>query len=394
MTDTIITINPGSATIKLGVFACERGQARPLGRATVDESAGKLRMQVGQSRTEHDLPSDASALVMMERVLALLADRLTLREPGAIAQRVVHGGDHFAGPAIIDEGVLAAIEALIPLAPLHQPKSVALIRILRKLYPDVAQIACFDTAFHRTQSDVVRRFAIPRALFDAGVKRFGFHGLSYQFIAAELERRRPDLAHGRVVVAHLGAGASLCALEGGVSRDTTMGFSALDGVPMATRCGAIDPGVLLHLMRADGMTAEALENMLYHRSGLLGLSGISGDTRVLAESEALSADEALEIFTFRVAREAAALATTIGGIDALVFTGGIGEHQPEMRARICARLAWLGVTIDTDANNAGAPNIAATDARAAVLIISADEEQTMAEQCGSTLASTCQSHRF
>lgn len=384
MTDTIITINPGSATIKLGVFACERGQARPLGRATVDEAADILRVQVGGSRTEHDLPSGASASVVLERALALLADRLLIGEPGAIAQRVVHGGDHFAGPAIIDEGVLAAIETLIPLAPLHQPKSVALVRIFKEIYPDVPQIACFDTAFHRTQSDLVRRFAIPRALFDAGVKRFGFHGLSYQFIAAELERRRPDLARARVVVAHLGAGASLCALDAGVSRDTTMGFSTLDGVPMATRCGAIDPGVLLHLL-SQGMSAEALEDMLYHRSGLLGLSGISGDARLLVESEVVAAGEALDIFAFRVAREAAALAATLGGMDALVFTGGIGEHQPEIRARICARLGWLGVTCDAGANNAGASDIGSPGAEMAVMIIPADEEQAMADQCRSLL---------
>lgn len=386
MTDTIITINPGSATIKLGVFARERGQARPLGRATVDEAAGKLRVQVGQSRTEHELSPGAPTSVTLERALARLSGQLPIREPGAIGQRVVHGGDHFAGPAIIDEGVLAAIESLIPLAPLHQPRSVALIRIVGELYPDVAQIACFDTTFHRTQSDLVRRFALPRALFDAGVKRFGFHGLSYQFIAGELERRRPGLARGRVVVAHLGAGASLCALEGGVSRDTTMGFSTLDGVPMATRCGAIDPGVLLHLLSVRGMSAEALEDMLYHSSGLLGLSGISGDARVLVQSEAPAADEALEIFAFRVGREAAALAATLGGIDALVFTGGIGEHQPEIRARICARLGWLGVTCDVGANNAGAFDIGSSRGEVAVMIISADEEQAMADQCRSLLA--------
>lgn len=387
MTDIIITINPGSATIKLGVFACERGHARPLGRATVDEVAGTLRIQIGQSRREHDFPSGAPVSVMLKQALARLADKLPIRTPGAIGQRVVHGGDQFAGPAIIDDSVLSEIKALIPLAPLHQPKSVALIRIVRELYPDVAQIACFDTSFHRTQSNLVRRYAIPRALFDAGVKRFGFHGLSYQFIAGELERRRPELARGRVVVAHLGAGASLCALDAGVSRDTTMGFSTLDGVPMATRCGAIDPGVLLHLMSVQGMSAEALEDMLYHRSGLLGLSGVSGDARVLLESEAPAADEALDIFAFRVAREAAALAASLGGIDALVFTGGIGEHQPEIRARICARLGWLGVTIDADFNNANAPDIALADARVAVLIISADEEQAMAEECGAVLAS-------
>lgn len=386
MSDIIITINPGSATIKLGVFACDRGEARSLGRATVDEAARTLRLQIGQSRSEHHLPSGAPASAMLKQALDHLGDKLPIRTPGAIAQRVVHGGDRFPGPVIIDRSVLDQIEGLIPLAPLHQPKSVALIRIARELYPDAAQIACFDTSFHRTQSDLVRRYAIPRALFDAGVKRFGFHGLSYQFIARELERRRPDLARGRVIVAHLGSGASLCALDAGLSQDTTMGFSTLDGVPMATRCGAIDPGVLLHLLRVRGMSAEALEDMLYHRSGLLGLSGISGDTRLLVESEAAAADEALDIFAFRVAREAAALAATLGGMDALVFTGGIGEHQPETRARICARLSWLGVTCDAGANKAGGADIGSPGAEVAVMIIPADEEQAMADQCGLLLA--------
>ncbi|SCW91045.1 acetate kinase [Sphingobium faniae] len=392
MTDTILTINPGSATIKLGVFALDRGRARVLGRATLDEATSKLRVQADETRAEHVLSPEASTPVLIQQAFACLADHLPMRGLKAIGQRVVHGGDHFAGPALIDDDVLAAIEALTSLAPLHQPKSIALIDTLRRLCPNVAQIACFDTAFHRTQPDIVRRFAIPRTLFDAGVKRFGFHGLSYQFIAAELERRRPDLARNRIVAAHLGAGASICALEGGVSRDTTMGFSTLDGVPMATRCGATDPGVLLHLMRARDMSVDALEHMLYHESGLLDLSGISAAARVLAESDAASADEALEIFAFRVAREAAALASTIGGIDALVFTGGIGEHQPDMRARICARLAWLGITCDADANKAGAFNIASPGARVAVLIIPANEEQAMADQCATILGAAGQSH--
>jgi acetate kinase len=384
MTDTIITINPGSATTKIGVFAHECGRARPLGRATLDEAAGVLHVRAGEARTEHVLP-DAPAPVVIESALQYLGELFAMGAPRAIGQRVVHGGDRFTGPALIAGDVLPAIQALVPLAPLHQPKSVALIRMLAELYPDVAQIACFDTAFHRTQPDIVRRFAIPRALFDSGVKRFGFHGLSYQFIADELARQRPDIADGRVIVAHLGSGASLCALKAGTSCDTTMGFSTLDGLPMATRCGAIDPGVLLHLLGMKGMSPEALEDMLYHHSGLLGLSGISGDTRVLSQSRAPSADEALEIFAFRVAREAAALAATVGGIDALVFTGGIGEHQPEIRARICARLGWLGVTCDASANSAGAADISSPGAAVDVMIIPADEEQAMADQCASML---------
>src|SRR5690606_6949379 len=218
MTDTIITINPGSATTKIGVFAHECGRARPLGRATLDEAAGVLHVRAGEARTEHVLP-DAPAPVVIESALVHLGELFAMGAPRAIGQRVVHGGDRFTGPALIAGDVLPAIQALVPLAPLHQPKSVALIRMLAELYPDVAQIACFDTAFHRTQPDIVRRFAIPRALFDSGVKRFGFHGLSYQFISHELSRQRPDIADGRVIVAHLGSGASLCALKAGISCD-------------------------------------------------------------------------------------------------------------------------------------------------------------------------------
>lgn len=385
MAETLLTINPGSATIKLGLFERSAAGLRSIGRAMLDEGSGSLSIQIGAISIEHgmsvsDSPQDAIGLA-----LARLADHLPLGQLKAIGQRVVHGGDAFTGPVVITDAVLTEIEALAPLAPLHQPKSVDMIRALRALHPEITQIACFDTAFHATQSDVVRRFAIPRILFDQGVKRYGFHGLSYHSVVRALEQSAPELAHGRIVAAHLGAGSSLCALQGGLSRDTTMGFSTLDGVPMATRCGAIDPGVLFHLMRACGLSADALEEMLYHRSGLLGLSGISGDARVLAESHTPSAQEALEIFAFHVAREAAALAATNGGIDAFVFTGGIGEHQPDMRARICARLAWLGVALDAEANGAGRLRIEAAGSKIAVLVVTADEEHVIAEQCEAVL---------
>jgi len=385
MAETLLTINPGSATIKLGLFERDVAGLRPIGRATLDEASGVLSIQAGATRIEHGPSVPDSPHEAIKWALARLTDHLSLGQLKAIGQRVVHGGDAFTGPVVITDAVLAEIEALAPLAPLHQPKSVNMIRALRNLHPEVTQIACFDTAFHTTLSDLVRRFAIPRILFDQGVKRYGFHGLSYYSVVRALERYEPELAGGRVIAAHLGAGSSLCALQGGLSRDTTMGFSTLDGVPMASRCGAIDPGVLFHLMRAGGQSADALEEMLYHRSGLLGLSGISGDTRVLARSDAPSAREALEIFAFRVAREVAALAATIGGIDAFVFTGGIGEHQPDMRARICARLSWLGVALDAEANRAGRFRIEAAGSKVAVLVVTADEEHTIAAQCGVVL---------
>jgi acetate kinase len=302
------------------------------------------------------------------------------------AHRVVHGGDQFSGPVVIDADALAGIAALAPLAPLHQAKSIQIITAARRLWPDLPQVASFDTAFHRTQSDVVRRFALPRALFDEGIKRYGFHGLSYQSIAGQLQRTYPDLHAGRVVVAHLGSGASLCGLEHGVSRDTSMGFSTLDGVPMATRPGAVDPGVLLYLLKERGMTLDALEDMLYHQSGLLGASGISSDVRALVTSHAAQAKEAIALQTLRIAREIAAIATTLGGLNAVVFTAGIGEHQPDVRAAVCAHLAWLGVQMDKLANSNHATRIDTASSKVALLVLHTDEEQVMAEEAQQLLS--------
>lgn len=274
----------------------------------------------------------------------------------------------------------AAIDGLTALGPLHQPHSVRLIRAIQRLRPDLPQVASFDTAFHRTQSNLVRRFAPPRAQFDAGVKRYGFHGPSCKSIAAMLARQTPDVARGRVVVAHLGGGASLCVLEAGVSRDTSMGFSALDGVPMATRCGALDAGVVLHLIRQCGLSPDAVEDMLYRRSGLLGVSGISADSRALLTSSAPEAREALDLFTFRVAGEVTRLATTLGGLDGIVFTAGIGGNQPAIREAICRRLGWLGVVIDPAANATNAGCIGAAASRVAVLVVRTDEEQVIADE--------------
>jgi acetate kinase len=274
----------------------------------------------------------------------------------------------------------------VSLAPLHQPQSIRLIRAIRHLHPGLSQIASFDTAFHRSQSDLVRRFALPRALFDQGVKRYGFHGLSYKFIAGQLQRIAPDVASGRVVAAHLGSGASLCALEAGISRDTSMGFSTLDGVPMATRCGTLDPGVLIHLVKERGLSINEVEDMLYHRSGLLGISSISADSRDLISSDAPEAQEALDLFTLHIAREIAALATTLGGLDGIVFTGGVGEHQPQIRNAVCRHLAWLGLTVDDAANSKNATRIDASGSKITVLVIPTDEEQVIADETWSIFA--------
>jgi acetate kinase len=292
----------------------------------------------------------------------------------------VHGGREFDGPVLLTETVVDALERLTPLAPLHQPRSLGPVHALAKLRPGLPQVGCFDTAFHHGLKPPVSRFAIPRALEDEGVRRYGFHGLSYAFIAARLADISPDLARGRTVVAHLGNGASLCGMRDGRSVDTTMGLSALDGLVMGTRCGAIDPGVLLYLLQTKGMSAGEVEHLLYHECGLLGVSGLSSDMRVLQASDDPRAEEAIDLFCFSIARETAAMANTLGGLDAFVFTAGIGEHSPEIRARVAARLAWLGLAIAPVANREGRLRISPPDARVNVLVIPTDEEIVIAEQ--------------
>jgi acetate kinase len=385
----LLAFNPGSSSIKFAIYEARPPHAQRIGRGVIDLRRQPLTLHVAEGPQKADIvlkaPLEEDFHGVIDETLGWLAEHFSFSALAAIGHRVVHGGDRFAGPALIDDETLDAIVALTPLAPLHQSQSVRLIQAIRRLRPQTVQIASFDTAFHRSQSDLIRRFALPRALFDEGVKRYGFHGLSYKYIAARLASLAPDLAKGRVVVAHLGSGVSLCALQDGVSRDTSMGFSTLDGAPMATRCGALDPGVLIHLVKERKMSIEAVEDMLYHKSGLLGVSGISADSRALLASKAPEASEALALFAFRVSREAVALASTIGGLDAFVFTAGLGEHQPETRAAIAARLAWLNVKIDERANAANAQRIDAPDSRVALLVIPTDEEQTIADETMSLL---------
>jgi acetate kinase len=386
---TLLAFNPGSSSIKLGLFALDPDGARALGRGEIDLRHAPLTLHVDQDGRAADIPLRAEATNDLHAVIGETLDWVVrhfgLADLWAVGHRVVHGGDRFSGPAMITDETLAAIEALVPLAPLHQPQSVRLIRAIQHLRPDLPQVASFDTAFHRSQSDLVRRFALPRALFDEGVKRYGFHGLSFKFIAGQLGPLAPAVAAGRVVVAHLGSGASLCGLKAGVSRDSSMSFSTLDGLPMATRPGALDPGVLIHLVKVRGMSIEAVEDLLYHRSGLLGISGISADPRELLVSPEPAAREALELFAFRTAREVAATANSLGGLDGLVFTAGIGEHQPAIRAAICARLTWLGVAVEPEANMRNATRIDAVGSRVAVLVIPTDEERVIAEEANGIL---------
>jgi acetate kinase len=296
----------------------------------------------------------------------------------------VHGGPDYVHPTLVTPPVQDALKALTPLDPVHMPATLRAMQAVTVLDPNLPQVACFDTAFHHTQPDVATRLAIPRALSDQGVRRYGFHGLSYEYISGRLKTEAPALAAGRTVVAHLGSGDSLCALQGGRSVATTTGFSTLDGLVMATRCGALDPGVIFYLAR-EGRSLVDIEAMLFDQSGLLGVSGLSGDMRVLLASADPHARQALDLFIYRIACDTAAMATAMGGIDGLVFTAGIGQHAPEIRAEVCRRLVWLGVVLDDAANLRGDALISSADSRVVVGVMTTDEEAMIARHTRATL---------
>ncbi|WP_377274506.1 acetate/propionate family kinase [Rhizobium sp. R86522] len=381
----LLSFNAGSSTVKIGIFAHEAQGARRIGKGVIDFRAEPLTFHLVEGPQVFDVPlvakTDDLLHDVLEEVFDWLGEHYDLDAVSAVGHRVVHGGDRFADAAIVDEEGLTAIESLVTLAPLHQPQNLRLIRAIAELKPGLPQTASFDTAFHRTQSDTVRRFAIPREWFVKGVKRYGFHGLSYAFIAGALKTLEPETVGGRAVVAHLGSGASLCALDHGISRDTSMGFSTIDGVPMATRSGAIDPGVLFHLMDAHGLSVKQVEEMIYKQSGLLGLSGISADSRVLLETPSKEACEALDVFTFRIAGEVARLAASLGGLDTLVFTAGIGENQPTIRRSVVERLRFLGLLLDSEANDRNEAVISREESRVTIRVIATDEEQVIADDC-------------
>lgn len=327
---------------------------------------------------EEQLPPDMTHETLFEYLIGWIEPHLGGQKPAAIGHRVVHGGTAFSAPARIDAVVLDTLQSLCALAPLHQPHNLAAIRAIVAIAPSLPQIACFDTAFHRGQPPVVQRYALPRELHEAGVRRYGFHGLSYDYIASALRERAPEVAKGSVVAAHLGAGASLCAMLDGKSIDTTMGFTALDGLPMGTRCGALDPGVILYLLRERGMDADRIEDLLYHHSGLLGVSSLSSDMRELLGSHDRYAEEAIDLFVYRIARELGAMAASLGGLDGFVFTAGIGEHAPEIRQRVCERSHWLGIMLDPEANERGDECISTATSRVSVWVIPTDEEEVIA----------------
>lgn len=382
-----LVVNSGSSTIKIAIFsegtdgAMQRQLHGMVDRHNVNP---RLRLLNAEGEVLVDTPLSTPRGDHGRALEAVLkhCDRFFGHE-GLVAagHRVVHGGVKFSEPLRVDAGSLAELEALTPLAPQHQPYNLAGIYALQELRPDLAQIACFDTEFHRTMPQVAQRFALPREWFERGVLRYGFHGLSYEYIASRLAQLDPEAAHGRAVVAHLGHGASVCALSGGVSVATSMGFTALDGLPMGTRCGSLDPGVVLYLLQQKELSASEVSHMLYERAGLRGVSGISDDMRELLASRAPEAEEAIELFVYRTVCEIGQLMAALGGMDALVFTGGIGEHAAPVRARILAALGWLGVRVDTASNDANALSISADGSAVRVWVIPTDEELVIAEHC-------------
>ncbi len=388
-TTSLLTLNSGSSSLKFALFdagadapATARGEVTDLDAAPCLIARDAEGTVLADRRWPVGLP-DPFATVL-DALLAFADAHIDRGGLVAVGHRIVHGGAHHVAPALVTPDLLGDLEALFPLDPLHMPHNVAPIHAVTVARPGLTQVACFDTAFHHTLPREARWFGLPRALEAEGVRRYGFHGLSYEYVAGTLAKEAPALARGRIVVAHLGSGASLCALKDGRSIATTMGFSTLDGLIMATRCGNLDPGVILYLGRQGRSFAE-IEDMLYRGSGLLGVSGISGDIRDLLASPDPRAAEAIDLFTYRIASETGALVSALGGLDGLVFTAGIGEHSPAIRAAVCARLGWLGLRLDARANMANAQRIGEPDSAVDVRVIPTDEEAVIARHTRATV---------
>jgi acetate kinase len=384
MSDTLLVLNAGSSSLKFSVFLDEE-PPQPLLRGQLEGLLTQPRFGVRAGTAvvgEKEWPSGTK--LGHEGAIDFLfawgrGGALGVHQIVAAGHRVVHGGMKFTGPVLIDAETLAALESLVPLAPLHQPHNVAAIKAVARIAPTMPQVACFDTAFHHTQPNVAQAFALPRRYADEGVRRYGFHGLSYEYIASVLSTCDRQAFDGRTVVAHLGNGASMCAISnGGRSIATTMSFTALDGLVMGTRCGAVDPGVLLYLMDRHGLDARSLQRLLYEQSGLLGVSGIASDMRELLTSVEPRARQAVDLFVYRITRELGSLAAALGGLDTLVFTGGIGENAASIRARVCEDASWLGLELDEDANASGGPCISRKGSRVSAWVIPTNEELMIA----------------
>lgn len=373
----ILVLNSGSSSIKFSLFQGEQelvsGQISGIG----DTSRIQLKSRMSGRILDRLLDRHASThhTNALNELLPILISETNDITIDAVGHRVVHGGIDYAMPTRIDDGVIADLERLIPLAPLHQPHNLAGIRASRTSFPNAAQVACFDTAFHRHHPWVSDTFALPRSYYEGGLRRYGFHGLSYEYICEHLKDHYPDIYPGRVVVAHLGNGASMCGIQNGQSIGSTMGFSALDGLPMGTRCGDVDPGVVLYLMKEKGLNADEISDLLYNESGLKGLSGISHDMRTLVESSDPAATDAVNYFVFRAQRELGSMSAVLHGIDAFVFTGGIGENSPLIRSKICKDQDWLDLRLDDQRNENGQAIISADSSRVNVLMIPANEEE-------------------
>jgi acetate kinase len=384
MADAIVVLNAGSSSIKFSLFL-ERGSELELdvrgqieGIYTDPRFVAKGRDGATKSEKAWGEGTKLGHEAALRHLIDFLRGELAGDKLVGVGHRVVHGALDYREPVRVDAAVLAKLEKLIPLAPLHQPHNLAPIRVLLEAVPDLPQVACFDTSFHRSNPEIAQRFAIPAELHDAGVRRYGFHGLSYEYIASVLPRHDAKAAGGKAVVLHLGNGSSMCAIESGKSVASTMGFTAVDGLPMGTRTGALDPGVILYLMDERKMDARAIEKLIYNQSGLLGVSGISSDMRTLLASGEPRAKLAVDLYCYRIRREMGSLAAALGGLDAIVFTAGIGENSHEIRERVCRDAAWLGVELDAAANAKGGPRINAGGSRVAAWTIPTNEELMIA----------------
>jgi len=381
MNQAIAVINAGSSSIKFALYEKDisllfRGQVEQIGVSpklqVSDPSGGKM---VERSWPANGFDHRAATREILETAIALKQGTPVT----GVGHRVVHGGTRYAKPVRVDDEVMAELAELIPLAPLHQPHNLAAIAAIRESVPQMPQVACFDTAFHRNQPDIAQQFALPRKYSEAGVRRYGFHGLSYEYVVSRLGEVAPEIARSKIVIAHLGNGASMCAVHEGKSVANTMGFTAVDGLMMGTRCGTIDPGVLVHLMDAYGMDTRAIENLIYRQSGLLGVSGISSDMRTLRASPDPRAAEAIALFVYRIIRELGSLMAALGGLDGLVFTGGIGEHDAQIRSGVARSVAWLGLELDEARNAKGAGRISSDTSHISAWVVPTDEEGMIAQ---------------
>src|SRR6478752_6357078 len=390
MDDYAIVLNAGSSSLKFSIYRRPhmaawaldaRGQIDGIGTSPRFTAAEQDGTRFADERLEAGMDGGGAFDALASRLRARYGNARVL----GVGHRVVHGGPNYAGPTIVTPDVVAELRGLIPLAPLHQPYNLGAIEAVSERLPGVPQVACFDTSFHRGQPAVAELVPLPKAIRDAGVQRYGFHGLSYEYIASALPAVAPEIAEGRVIVAHLGSGASLCAMKARRSMDSTLGFTALDGLCMGTRPGSVDPGVILHLFQTLRMSAAEVETLLYKGSGLLGISGISNDMRVLLDDPAPAARLAVDYFVYQAAKEIGALAAVLGGVDALVFTAGIGEHSAEIRRRICEASAWLGVALSPRANAGKGPRISRADSRVSAWVIPTNEELMIARHMASLL---------